>query len=149
VGLKDRLFRVGTGVHRAVFRASGGRLLGRAAGMPVLVLTTTGRRSGRRRHTMLTARVHDTDRIVLVASYGGDPRHPAWFLNLQANPDVAVTMDGTTRRMRARVAGAGEKAELWPRIVAAYAGYRGYQDRTSREIPVVVLESYIGAAPET
>lgn len=117
--------------------------------MPVLVLTTTGRRSGRRRQTMLTTPVHDDHRIVLVASYGGDPRHPAWFLNLRDHPEVTVTMGGKHRPMKARVATAEEKAELWPQIVRAYSGYGGYQERTEREIPVVVLESYIGTSSET
>jgi deazaflavin-dependent oxidoreductase (nitroreductase family) len=146
VGLKDQLFRFGTGVHRAVFRASRGRILGRAGGMPVLILTTTGRRTGRRRQTMLTTPVHDDQRIVLVASYGGDPRHPAWYRNLVDHPEVTVTIGGRERTMRARVAGAEERAELWPQIVGAYRGYDAYRQRTEREIPVVVLESYIGAA---
>lgn len=137
---KDLVFRFWTGIHEAVFTATKGRLLGRFGPMPVLVLTTTGRKTGQRRTTMLTAPVSEDDRIVLVASYGGDDRHPAWFLNLRANPDVEVTMEGRTRSMRARVATVEEKAELWPRVVEAYAGYGGYQKRTSRDIPLVILE---------
>lgn len=137
---KDLMARVVTGAHEAVFRASGGRLLGSFGGMPVLVLTTIGRKSGQPRSTMLTVPVRDGERLVLVASYGGDDRHPAWFLNLRDNPDVTVTMDGRTRPMRARVASPEEKADLWPRVVAAYQGYGGYQSRTSREIPVVIVE---------
>lgn len=144
--LKNDLFRIGTGLHRAIYRASGGRLLGQVAGMPVVILNTTGRRTGRPRHTMLTTPVHHDDLIVLVASYGGAPRHPAWFLNLRDHPDVTLTLGGTTRPMRARVTDADEKAELWPQIVEAYGGYGGYQQKTDREIPVVVLESYIGDA---
>lgn len=138
--MKDGLFRVVTGAHRAVFRASGGRVLGRAGGMPVVLLTTTGRRSGKRRSTMLTAPVHDEARVVLVASYGGDRRHPAWFLNLRDDPDVELAMAGRERPMRARVASEAEKAALWPSIVAAYGGYDAYQRRAGRDIPVVVLE---------
>ena len=137
---KDLMARVVTGAHEAVFRASGGRLLGSFGGMRVLVLTTVGRKSGQPRSTMLTVPVRDGERLVLVASYGGDDRHPAWFLNLRDNPDVTVTMDGRTRPMRARVASPEEKADLWPRVVAAYKGYGGYQSRTSREIPVVIVE---------
>jgi deazaflavin-dependent oxidoreductase (nitroreductase family) len=137
---KDLAFRVGTGAHEAVLRASGGRVLGRVGRMPVLVLATTGRRTGARRTTVLTAPVVDGDRIVLVASFGGDDRHPAWYLNLREHPEVEITMQGSTRRMRARVADDDERAELWPRIVAGYRGYAGYQRRTSRRIPVVVLE---------
>ncbi len=137
--LKDGLFRLVTGFHQAIFRATKGRVLGRAGGMAVLMLTTTGRRSGKRRTTMLTSPVHDDDRIVLVASYGGDARHPAWFLNLRDDPRVQVTMAGRDRAMRARIAGDAEKAELWPRVVGAYRGYAAYQRRTERDLPLVIL----------
>ena len=137
---KDLSARVIYTVHEAVFRASGGRLLGSIGGMPVLKLTTTGRKSGQPRSTMLTSPVREGDRLVVVASYGGDDRHPAWFLNLQANPHVEVTTGGKTRPMLARVATAEEKAELWPKVVAAYKGYEGYQTKTSRDIPLVLLE---------
>ncbi len=146
---KDALFRVVTGLHRAVFRVSGGRLLGRAGGMPVVVLTTTGRRSGRPRRTILTAPIVDGERVVLVGSYGGDRRHPQWFLNLMADPQVSVTLGGRERAMRARVAEADEKAALWPRIVQAYQGYGAYQRRTDRDIPVVVCEPRPAGGPAT
>ena len=134
-----------TGLHRAVFRLSGGRILGRAGGMPVVVLTTVGHRSGRKRRTMLTAPVVDGDRVVLVASYGGHSENPHWYQNLLVHPDVGLTTAGTgERRMRARVAGRDERAELWPRIVAAYGGYERYQQHTDRQIPIVVLEPYAG-----
>jgi deazaflavin-dependent oxidoreductase (nitroreductase family) len=140
VNFKDEAAKLVTAGHEAVFKASGGRLLGRVAGMPVLVLTTTGRKSGHRRTTMLTAPIAEDGKVVLVASYGGDSRHPAWFLNLRDHPDVEVLMDGATRPLRARIATDDEKAELWPRIVDAYKGYAGYQKRTDRDIPVVLLE---------
>jgi deazaflavin-dependent oxidoreductase (nitroreductase family) len=134
-------FRVGTGLHQAVFRATGGRLLGRAGRMPVAVLTTTGHRSGRPRRTMLTVPVCDGDRVVLVASYGGHAHNPHWFQNLLVHPDVGLTMAGEPeRRMRARVADRKERAELWPRVVSAYPGYEGYQRKTDRLIPLVILE---------
>jgi deazaflavin-dependent oxidoreductase (nitroreductase family) len=137
---KDMMMRVVTGFHKAVFRASNGRLANRGYGMPVLQLTTTGRKSGKRRTTMLTSPVQDGDRMVLVASNGGDDRHTSWFLNLRDDPKVEVTMDGRTRPMRARVASAEEKSELWPRVVAAHGGYAQYQTRTDRDIPLVILE---------
>jgi deazaflavin-dependent oxidoreductase (nitroreductase family) len=108
--------------------------------MRVLSLTTTGRKSGKRRTTMLTSPVQDGESIVLVASYGGDDRHPTWFLNLRDNPQVEITMRGQTRPMRARVASAEEKEELWPRVVSAYRGYGQYQQRTDRDIPLVICE---------
>lgn len=138
--VKDGVFRFWTGVHRALFTVSGGRVAGKAMGMPVVMLTTTGRKTGRERRTMLTAPVVDGETVVLVASYGGDDRHPAWFLNLREHPDVTITMNGKTRPMRARVASAEEKERLWPRVTEAYKGYAGYQRRTDRDIPLVILE---------
>jgi deazaflavin-dependent oxidoreductase (nitroreductase family) len=137
---KDIGARIVTGFHEAVFRLTNGRLANRGFGMPVLILTSTGRKTGKRRTTMLTSPVQDGERIVLVASYGGDDRHPTWFLNVRDNPDVEITMDGKTRSMRARVASPEEKADLWPRVVAAYSGYGQYQRRTDRDIPLVICE---------
>lgn len=136
---KDMIAKISTMIHRTIYRTSGGRILGRAFGMPVLELETIGRKTGKPRNTMLTTPVRDDDRVVLVASYGGDDRHPAWFLNLRDDPNVKVTSDGKTRSMTARVATAEEKAELWPQVVQAYKGYGGYQDRTDRDIPLVIL----------
>jgi deazaflavin-dependent oxidoreductase (nitroreductase family) len=140
VNPKDVVARLVTGFHEAVFRVSNGRVGNKGFGMPVVMLTTTGRKSGKRRTTMLTSPTQDGEGIVLVASYGGDDRHPAWFLNLRDNPEVEVTMRGQTRPMRARVASSEEKAELWPRVVAAYRGYWQYQKRTERDIPLVIVE---------
>jgi deazaflavin-dependent oxidoreductase (nitroreductase family) len=130
--------------HRFVLAVSGGRVLRTAFGMATVELHTVGRKTGRPRTTMLTSPVHDEQRVVLVASKGGDDRHPEWYLNLVANPDVEVTIEGATRALRARTASADEKAELWPRIVAAYKGYAGYQRRTARDIPVVICEPRAG-----
>jgi deazaflavin-dependent oxidoreductase (nitroreductase family) len=138
--LKDTLFKLGTALHRGVFRASKGRLAGKAIGMTVVELVTTGRKSGRPRSTMLTAPLASPSRLVLVASFGGDDRHPAWYLNLRANPKVTVTAEGTTRTMIARVASDEERAELWPVVTAINPGYAKYQTRTSRTIPLVLLE---------
>jgi len=126
--------------HPAVRFISGGRLGDRLMGMQALELHVIGRKSGQRRSLMLTAPIHDEKRTVLVASKGGDDRNPEWYLNLTANPDVDVTINGTTTPMRARTASAQEKAELWPTVVGAYPGYAGYQRRTDREIPVVICE---------
>ncbi len=137
---KDLTAKVITSAHRTIFRATGGRLLGKFGPMPVVDLHTTGRKSGKERSTMLTAPIAEDERVVLVASWGGDDRHPTWYLNLRDDPQVTVTMGGSTRPMTARTATDGEKAELWPRIVANYKGYAGYQRRTDRDIPVVILE---------
>lgn len=137
---KDAAAKVVTGFHRVVFRATKGRVAGRMFSMPVVLLTTTGRKSGRRRETMLTSPVQEDGRVVLVASYGGDARHPTWFLNLRDDPDVEIVMAGERRRMKARVADPEEKSRLWNQIVERYRGYGQYQKRTDRDIPVVILE---------
>jgi deazaflavin-dependent oxidoreductase (nitroreductase family) len=124
--------------HLLVHRLSGGRVLGRVAGMPVLLLTTTGRRSGRARTTPLTY-FHDGPDLVVVASNGGADRSPGWSLNLRSNP-LAVVRLGTARlTVRARTASPDERARLWPAITAGYPGYARYQERTARRIPLVIL----------
>jgi len=144
VALKDTLTDIGMkGMnlgHRVILKVSGGRVLKSAFGMPTVELHTIGRKTGQRRSTLLTSPVHSDDRVVLVASKGGDDRNPLWYENLRANPDVEITIEGETRAMRARTATADEKAELWPQITKAYKGYAGYQKRTEREIPVVICE---------
>jgi deazaflavin-dependent oxidoreductase (nitroreductase family) len=141
------LHRMLNRVHRAVLAVSGGRLGWTLGSMPVVELHTVGRVTGARRSAMLTAPVHGDGRYVLVASKGGAPRHPAWYLNLLANPDVELTVADRTLRMRARTATAQERAQLWPSITAAYPGYAGYQRRTTREIPVVICEPRPASAP--
>jgi deazaflavin-dependent oxidoreductase (nitroreductase family) len=140
MNIKDTLGKMVNTVHRTVYNASGGRVGGTGFGMPVVVLTTIGRKSGQPRTTMLTSPLEDGDRVMLVASWGGDDRHPQWFLNLRENPDVELTLRGKKQRMRAKVASAEERAELWPRITKDHSNYAGYQTKTDREIPVVILE---------
>ena len=137
---KDALYKVGTGIHRGIFNILKGRIFGKAFGMPLIELVTIGRRSGKARATMLSVPIVDGDRLVLVASFGGDDRHPAWYLNLQANPEVRVTIAGLTRTMIARSVTEEERAELWRRIISVFEGYARYQKRTERPIPVVILE---------
>ena len=128
-------------IHRGVLKISGGRLGWRAGQMPVVELTTTGRKTGQPRTVMLTSPVQEGSTIVIVASRGGDDHHPAWFLNLRDHPEVQVSTGGQPRRtMRARVATADERAALWPRVTAAYKGYANYQTKTDREIPLVLLQ---------
>ena len=138
--LTDLSMRAMNAVHRSLQVLSRGRLGWKIGPMPVVELHTIGRKSGERRSTMLTAPIHEPDRVVLIASKGGDDRNPLWYLNLVAHPDVELTENGVTRPMRARTAGEAEKAELWPRIVRANPGYAGYQRKTSRDIPVVICE---------
>ena len=136
---KDVAFKAATRLHRAVFRLSRGRLFGRALGMPVVELITTGRTSGKERTTMLTAPVLEEDRVVLIASFGGDDRDPAWLLNLRAHPTVRLTAAGRTRTMIARVLSGDERDALWSEVSSAFPVYANYQKRTERTIPVVVL----------
>jgi deazaflavin-dependent oxidoreductase (nitroreductase family) len=136
----DLSMRAMNGVHRTLQVLSRGRLGWKIGPMPVVELHTIGRKSGERRSTLLTAPIHEPDRVVLIASKGGDDRHPFWYLNLRAQPDVELTENGVTRAMRARTASAEEKAALWPAIVRAYSGYAGYQTKTTRDIPVVICE---------
>jgi deazaflavin-dependent oxidoreductase (nitroreductase family) len=138
--LADIGLRTMSQVHRAILHLTGGRVLGSAFGMPVVELQTVGRKSGLPRTTMLTAPIIDGDRVVLVASKGGDDRDPDWYRNLMAHPEAELTMAGQHRLIRARRASADEKAELWPRVVAGYRGYAGYQRRTERDIPLVICE---------
>jgi deazaflavin-dependent oxidoreductase (nitroreductase family) len=110
--------------------------------MPVIELTTTGRRSGQPRATMLTSPYQDGSTMVIVASRGGDDHHPAWYLNLRDNPEVTMSMDGKpAQRMRAEIASPEDRERLWPLITADHRNYAGYQLKTKREIPVVLLRS--------
>ena len=137
---KDLLAKVITTVHRTLYDASKGKIGGDLLKMPVLKLTTVGRKSGERRTTMLTAAHEMGDSVVLVASYGGDDRHPAWYLNLVSNPDVDLEMRGQRRPMRARVTSGDERDRIWSEIIRTHTNYAGYQRRTTREIPVIVLD---------
>ena len=110
--LKDLQMKAMNAVHRTVLTLSGGRLLNSFGTMPVVELHTTGRTSGKRRSTMLTAPIHGDGTYVLVASRGGDDRDPDWYRNLVANPDIELTVDRKTLEMTARVASDEEKAEI-------------------------------------
>jgi deazaflavin-dependent oxidoreductase (nitroreductase family) len=140
VPAKDVVYRYGTRLHAMLYSATGGKLFHRGRGMPMVKLTTVGRRTGQPRTIMATTPLQIGESLVLVASFGGDDREPQWCQNIRANPDVEVTVEGRTRRMHAHVADATERAELWPQIVANAAFYDDYQRKTDREIPVVVFE---------
>ena len=137
--LASPLIRAASAANTWVYRLSGGRIGGRfRQGAPVLLLTTTGRKSGRPRTAPLLY-LEDGENLVVVASKGGMSQHPVWYLNLEANPDVEVEIATRRRRLRARRASDEEKAKLWPRLVAMYRDYDDYQARTDRNIPVVIL----------
>jgi deazaflavin-dependent oxidoreductase (nitroreductase family) len=137
----DLALKAMNGAHRLLLKLTGGRVGHDAMGMPVLELTTIGRRSGEPRSVLLTAPLEVDGHPVVVASRGGDDRHPAWFLNLRDRPEVQVSVrGGPPVPMRARIVDADERARLWPQIAGRYRNYAGYQRRTEREIPLVVLE---------
>jgi deazaflavin-dependent oxidoreductase (nitroreductase family) len=137
----DLMFKAANAMHQALLRVSGGRLGASLMNMPILELTTTGAKSGEKRTSVLTTPLSDGDSIVIVASRGGDPKHPAWFHNLKANPDVEVAFPGKQPKpMKARVATPEERERLWPQVVAKYKGYGDYQKRSTREVPLVLLD---------
>jgi deazaflavin-dependent oxidoreductase (nitroreductase family) len=128
------------GVHVAAYRLTGGLIGHQLPGSPpMLLLDHVGARTGKARTTPLVY-VADGPDVVIVASKGGHPRDPAWLHNLRANPDATIQVGPTRRPVRARVASSDERRRLWPKAVATYPGYSGYQERTAREIPLVILE---------
>jgi deazaflavin-dependent oxidoreductase (nitroreductase family) len=128
------------GAHKLVYRLSGGLIGHRVPFLPkMLLLDHVGAKSGTKRTTPLVY-VDDGDAFVVVASKGGHPRNPAWFHNLRANPETTAQVGTRKVDVTARVATAAERKRLWPKVVDAYGGYRGYQERTDRQIPLVMLE---------
>jgi F420H(2)-dependent quinone reductase len=128
--------------HVFFYKLSGGRLGGRMHKVPVLLLTTTGRKTGRKRTTpLLYAR--DGNRLVIVASNGGRPLDPSWWRNLKHNPIATVQVKNVNQTVYAQQAIGSEKDRLWQMMASLYPSYDDYQNRTNREIPVVVLRPKI------
>jgi F420H(2)-dependent quinone reductase len=125
--------------HRILYRASGGRIGRTLAGAPVLLLTTTGRKSGLPR-TRPLCYLESEGRLVLIASAGGAACHPAWYLNLRRSPHVSVQRGQIRQAMVARSAIGAERARLWEHAVERYPVCAEYQRRAQREIPLVVLQ---------
>jgi deazaflavin-dependent oxidoreductase (nitroreductase family) len=130
--------KLGSSVHAGVYRATGGKLFGRMGKSPILLLNTVGRKSGKKRATPLLY-VMDGEDFVLIASKGGAPTHPAWYLNLMANPDVTVEVGDREVHVRAEEVRGEEKTRLWQRMVEMYPTYDDYQTKTEREIPLLIL----------
>jgi F420H(2)-dependent quinone reductase len=137
--MRDASVRRWSRLHAIVYRATGGIVGRRLVANPMLLLTTRGHRSGEE-HTVPLLYLEDPPRVVVIASYGGRPDHPAWYQNLVKTPRVRIQVGRARREMRARTATAEERALWWPRVLDAYDGYRAYQSRTDREIPLVFLE---------
>ncbi len=125
-------------IHEFWYRLTGGVRGGSIMGRPILLLTTTGRKTGARRTTPLMY-LEDGESLIVIASNGGNPRHPAWWLNLEKNPQAEVQLRSEKRRVKAEEATGEERERLWRAVVETYSGYEGYQKTTDRQIPVVIL----------
>jgi F420H(2)-dependent quinone reductase len=139
MALPARMLRALGKLNVPIYRATRGRLLNSVGRAPVLLLTTTGRRSGKQR-TAPVVYLHDGERVIVIGSNAGNLNEPGWSHNLKANRDAEVEIRGKRRRVRARVAEGDERAELWRRMNEQYAGFDDYERRTSRNIAVFVLE---------
>ena len=136
-------FRIFGGIHRGVYRLTGGKVGGKIGKASVLLLTATGRKSGKpRTQPLLYTRAGDG--YAVIASKGGAAQHPLWYLNLQANSRAEVTIGRETRLVRARDAQGEERERLWRALADLHSGYDKYAQKTSRRIPVVVLEPVAG-----
>jgi deazaflavin-dependent oxidoreductase (nitroreductase family) len=135
--------KLGSGAHAGVYRATGGKLFGRMGKSPILLLNTVGRKSGRKRTSPLLY-VMDGEDFVIIASKGGAPTHPAWYLNLRANPEATVEVGDREVRVRAERTAPEEKARLWQKMVEMYPTYDDYQRKTEREIPLLILRPVKG-----
>ena len=131
-------WKLGSGAHAGVYRATGGKLFGRMGKSPILLLNTVGRKSGKKRTSPLLY-VMDGEDFVIIASKGGASAHPAWYLNLMANPEATVEIEDREVRVRAEEADSEEKSRLWQKMVEMYPAYDAYQEKTEREIPLLVL----------
>lgn len=128
-------------LHPSLYSLTGGRIGGKVMGLPVLLLTTRGRKSGQPRTVALTYLPSGND-CVVIASCLGEPKHPAWYRNLENNPAVEIEIGGSKRSARARVAEGVERETLWRRMADLLPDYDEYATRTTRRIPVVVLEPH-------
>jgi deazaflavin-dependent oxidoreductase (nitroreductase family) len=137
-GVVHALARAAGVLHRGLYRVSGGRMGGSASGVPVVLLSTRGRRSGRV-HTWPVCCVAEGDDLVVIASAGGNPRNPGWYHNLRANPNVTVQVGHRSRAMVAEPQTGPAREAYWARVVRQHPAFEGYQRKVSRRIPVVLL----------
>ena len=135
----DNFMKLGNAIHRALIKVSSGKRGWDMAGMPVLKLTTTGRKSGGARTVMLTSPLQIEGGIVIVASKGGSEKHPDWFMNLQENPEVIVETQSGRKAMLAKIMDPDSREARWNEIIQNFKNYGEYQNRTSRVIPLVIL----------
>lgn len=129
-----------------MYRRSGGKRFSHMRGMPLLLLTTVGRKTGQQRVTPVMY-IRDGTNYVITASNGGAAKHPGWFVNLRAHPHVTIEVDGLTRRVMAHQANAEEKIRLWAQLVEQAPFFEGYKKKTTRDIPMVILQPTDGEQP--
>ena len=136
--MRDRTAKILSTIHTVAYRLTGGRVGRRLVSNDMLLLTTRGRKTGHL-HTVPLLYVRDGDTLVVIASWGGRPNHPHWYLNLEAGPEASVQVRGKKWNVNAEPMEEHEREQWWPRVVEAYGGYADYQARTDRPIPVVRL----------
>ena len=137
--MANPILKLFAGLNATVYRMSNGRFMGKMGSSDICVVRMQGARSGKWRDIPLMY-VPNGAGVILVASLGGAPKHPVWYYNLVAHPDIDVQVKQNTLKLRARLASAEEKAAVWPRCVAAYPPYESYQKRTTRDIPVFICD---------
>jgi len=140
---KNKVVELFWKIHPSLYRWSGGRIGGEVMNLPVLLLTTKGRKTGTPR-TKALMYLPKGDDFVVIASYLGEPKHPAWWLNLSADPDATIQIGKQSIAVRARETDGQERESLWQEVVARQGDYEEYRKRTDRRIPVVVLERRAG-----
>ena len=132
------LVRFFSKAHNILYRMTDGRFFGKLGKAPVLLLTVTGRKSGKLRTTPLLY-IEEGNGFAVVASFGGAPKHPGWYRNLEKNPKATVQIEERVIPVTASTASPEEKKRLWSRLTAVYSDYATYQKKTKRDIPVVLL----------
>lgn len=138
--MRDRTAKNLSTLHTALYRLTKGRVGRRLVHNDMLLLSTTGRFSGRT-HTVPLLYLRDNEHLVVIASWGGRDSHPHWYTNLVKDPAATVQIDGRRLTVEAATANREQRTRLWPQVLAAYDGYREYQSRTDREIPIVILRT--------
>ncbi len=136
--MRDRTAKTLSTVHTALYWATRGHIGRRLVSNDMLLLSTTGRISGKT-HTVPLLYLHDGDDLLVIASWGGRQDHPDWYANLVRHPKAVVQIEGRRLAVEVETADPAERVRLWPQVLAAYDGYREYQSRTDREIPIVIL----------
>jgi|SRR5579859_4734566 len=140
------IFKQFIGFQIFMYRRSGGKRFGHMRGMPLLLLTTTGRKTGTQ-HVTPVMYIRDGNNYVITASNNGAEKHPSWFANLQANPQTRIELDDMTRSVMAHQAGTEEKGRLWPKLVEQAPFFDGYRKKTTCDIPMVILQPTGGQRP--